>query len=202
MEERIEYEQLPVVALRGMVTFPHVTMHFEAGREKSLRAIEKAMKNDQRVLLLPQRSVLDDDPDFEKLNLIGTVAQIKQIVRVPGEAARLLVTGICRARVVTALKTEPYLCARITTVRDAETNVTPRVEALMRTAYRLFEEYMDLSQRSLHEEMLRMLASKDPGEISDIASQVIGFRFEDKLSLLNQPNPAKRLFRCNQLMKH
>ena len=202
MEERIEYEQLPVVALRGMVTFPHVTMHFEAGREKSLRAIEKAMKNDQRVLLLPQRSVLDDDPDFEKLNLIGTVAQIKQIVRVPGEAARLLVTGICRARVVTALKTEPYLCARITTVRDAETNVTPRVEALMRTAYRLFEEYMDLSQRSLHEEMLRMLASKDPGEISDIASQVIGFRFEDKLSLLNQPNPAKRLFRCNQLMNH
>ncbi|MBQ1371537.1 MAG: endopeptidase La [Oscillospiraceae bacterium] len=202
MEERIEYEQLPVIALRGMVTFPHVTMHFEAGREKSLRAVEKAMKNDQRVLLLPQRSVLDDDPDFEKLNLIGTVAQIKQIVRSPGEATRLLVTGICRARVVTALKTEPYLCARIATVRDVETNVTSRVEALMRTAYRLFEEYLDLSQRNLHDEMLRMLASKDPGEICDIMAQVAGFRFEDKLSLLNQPNPTKRLFRCNQLMNH
>ena len=49
MEERIEYEQLPVIALRGLVTYPHVTMHFEAGREKSLRAIEKAMKADQRI---------------------------------------------------------------------------------------------------------------------------------------------------------
>ena len=76
MEERIEYEQFPVIALRGLAAFPHATMHFEAGREKSLRAIEKAMKTDQRVLLLPQRSLLDNDPDFEQLNPIGTVAQI------------------------------------------------------------------------------------------------------------------------------
>ena len=200
MEERIEYEQLPVIALRGLVTFPHVTMHFEAGREKSLRAIEKAMKTDQRVLLLPQRSVMDNDPDFERLNHVGTVAQIKQVVRVPGEAARLLVTGLYRARVVTALKTEPYLCARTASMRDEPVSVTPRIEALMRTAYHLFEEFMELSQRPLHEEMLRMLASKDPGEISDIAAQAASFRFEDKLALLNQPHPVKRLFRCNRLM--
>ena len=202
MEERIEYEQLPVIALRGLVTFPHTTTHFEAGREKSLRAIEKAMKTDQRVLLLPQKSVLDDDPDFEKLNPIGTVAQIRQIVRVPGEAARLLVTGLTRARVVTAVKTEPYLSARIVTLRDEEIAVSPRVEALMRTAYKLFEEFMEVSQRPLHEEMLRMIASKDPGEVSDIAAQAASFRFEDKLSLLNQLHPAKRLFRCNRLMDH
>ncbi len=202
MEERIEYEQLPVIALRGLVTFPHTTTHFEAGREKSLRAIEKAMKTDQRVLLLPQKSVLDDDPDFEKLNPIGTVAQIRQIVRVPGEAARLLVTGLTRARVVTAVKTEPYLSARIVTLRDEEITVSPRVEALMRTAYKLFEEFMEVSQRPLHEEMLRMIASKDPGEVSDIAAQAASFRFEDKLSLLNQLHPAKRLFRCNRLMDH
>ena len=200
MEERIEYEQLPVIALRGLVTFPHVTMHFEAGREKSLRAIEKAMKTDQRVLLLPQRSVMDNDPDFEALNPIGTVAQIKQIVRVPGEAARLLVSGECRARVVSALKTEPYLCARIVTLRDEEQTLTPRIEALMRTAYRLFEEYMELSQRPLHEEMFRMMASKDPGVVSDISAQAASFRYEDKLSLLNQLHPVKRLYRCNRLM--
>ena len=125
MEERIEYEQLPVIALRGLVAYPSVTMHFEAGREKSLRAIEKAMKADQRVLLLPQLSLLDNDPDFEQLNPIGTVVQIKQIVRVPGEAARLLVTGLTRARVVSALKTEPYLCARIVTLRDEEVVASP-----------------------------------------------------------------------------
>ncbi len=142
MEERIEYEQLPVIAMRGLVVFPHVTVHFEAGREKSLRAIDKAMKADQRVLLLPQRSLLDNDPDFEQLNLIGTVVQIKQIVRVPNEAVRLLVQGQTRARVVTALKTEPYLCARTATLRDESIAATPRIEAMMRSACRLFEEYM------------------------------------------------------------
>ena len=202
MEERMEYEQLPVIALRGLIAFPHTTMHFEAGREKSLRAIDKAMKADQRVLLLPQRSVMDNDPDFNALNPIGTVAQIKQIVRAPGEAARLLVTGLTRARVVTALKTEPYLCARIVTLHDEQLNLSPRLEAMMRTAYRLFEEFMEVSQRPLHEEMLRMLASKDPGEVSDIAAQAASFRFEDKLMLLNQLHPGKRLFRCNHLMNH
>ena len=200
MEERIEYEQLPVIALRGLVTFPSVTTHFEAGREKSLRAIEKAMKADQRVLLLPQRDLMDNDPDFDKLNPIGTVALIRQIIRVPGEAARLLVTGQTRARVVTALKTEPYLSARIVTLHDEELPVTPKLEAMMRTAYRLFEEYMEVSQRPLHEEMLRILASKNPGEISDIVAQAASFRYEDKLALLNQLHPAKRLFRCNRLM--
>ena len=202
MEERIEYEQLPVIALRGLVAFPQVTLHFEAGREKSLRAIEKAMKADQRVLLLPQRSLLDNDPDFDALNPIGTVAQIKQIVRVPGEAARLLVTGLSRAKVVSALKTEPYLSARIMTLRDEPIAGTPRIEAMLRTAYRLFEEYMELSQRTLHEEMLRMLSSKDPGVVSDIAAQAASFRFEDKLALLNQLHPGRRLYHCNRLMNH
>ena len=202
MEERIEYEQLPVIAMRGLVVFPHVTVHFEAGREKSLRAIDKAMKADQRVLLLPQRSLLDNDPDFEQLNLIGTIVQIKQIVRVPNEAVRLLVQGQTRARVVTALKTEPYLCARTATLRDEPIAATPRIEAMMRSACRLFEEYMELSQRPLHEEMLRMLSTRAPGEISDIAAQAASFRYEDKIQLLNQLHPAKRLFRCNQLMNH
>ena len=202
MEERMEYEQFPVIALRGLVSFPHATIHFEAGREKSLRAIEKAMKADQRVLLLPQTDLMDNDPNFEGLNAIGTVAQIKQVVRVPGEAARLLVTGLYRARVVTALKTDPYLSARTLSLRDEPLAMTPRLEAMMRTAYRLFEEFMDLSQRPLHEELLRMVASKDPGEVSDIVAQAASFRFEEKLALLNQLHAGKRLHRCNHLMNH
>ncbi len=202
MEERMEYEQFPVIALRGLVSFPHATIHFEAGREKSLRAIEKAMKADQRVLLLPQTDLMDNDPNFEGLNAIGTVAQIKQVVRVPGEAARLLVTGLYRARVVTALKTDPCLSARTLSLRDEPLAMTPRLEAMMRTAYRLFEEFMDLSQRPLHEELLRMVASKDPGEVSDIVAQAASFRFEEKLALLNQLHAGKRLYRCNHLMNH
>ena len=124
---------------------------------------QQHLKADQRVLLLPQRSVMDNDPDFDALNSVGTVAHIKQIVRAPGEAARLLVEGLYRVLVVTALKTEPYLCAKTVRLQDETATLTPKLEAMMRTAYRLFEEYMELSQRPLHEEMLQMLSSKDAG---------------------------------------
>ena len=200
MEETKEYELIPVLALRGLVAFPGVTMHFDAGREKSLRAIEKAMKTNQRILLLPQQSVLDSDPGFDQLNPIGVVAQIKQVIRTPGETARLLVECIVRARVVTVVKNEPYLSARVQRLPDEKTPRSPRIEAMIRTAYRLFEEFMELSQRPLNEEMLSLLASHEPGAVSDLVAQAASFRIEEKLSLLNQENPVRRLAACNRMM--
>lgn len=200
MEEVMEYELLPVLALRGLVAFPGVTMHFDVGRDKSLRAIEKAMKTNQRILLLPQLSILDQDPGFDQLNPIGTVAQIKQVMKVPGEAARLLVQCVVRARVVTVVKNEPYLSARVCTLPDEALPRTPRIEAMIRTAYQLFEEFMDLSQRQLSEEMLQLMACHEPGTVSDIVAQAATFRYEEKLELLNRLHPVRRLALCNRRM--
>ena len=200
MEEMERYEQLPVLALRGLVAFPGTTIHFEAGREKSLRAIDRAMKADQRILLLPQLSVMDADPEFNQLNRIGTVAVIKQVMRAPGESARLLVECVSRAEVKLVTKTEPYLAARVRSFTDPEVAITTRIEALNRTAYRLFEEFTEANQRNYNEDMLRMLATRDPGRISDIMAQSASFRYEDKLRLLNTLDPVKRLSACNRLM--
>lgn len=200
MEETMEYELLPVLALRGLVAFPGVTMHFDVGRDKSLRAIEKAMKTNQRILLLPQLSILDHDPSFDQLNSIGTVAQIKQVIRVPGETARLLVQCVVRARVVTVVKTEPYLSARVCTLPDEAVPRTPKTEAMIRTAYHLFEEFMDVSQRQLSEEMLQLLSCHEPGAVSDMVSQAATFPYEEKLDLLNRLNPVRRLALCNRRM--
>ena len=200
MEEQHEYEMLPVIALRGLVAFPGLTIHFEAGREKSLGAIDKAMKANHRILLLPQLSMLDSDPTFDQLNPIGTVAQIKQLIRAPGETAKLLVECIVRARVVTVIKTEPYLMARACLLPDEEIVPTTRHLALMRTATRLFEEFAETNPRGFSEEMLHLLSAKQPGRISDIIAQAASFSLEDKLRLLNQRNPVKRLAACNRLM--
>ena len=200
MEEVYEYEVLPVIALRGLVAFPGVNMHFDVGRDKSLRAIEKAMKGNQKVLLLPQLSLEDADPTFDQLNSIGVVARIKQVVRVPGESGRLLVENQVRARVTMVIRTEPYLTAKVCTLPDEKTNSTPRIEAMIRTAYHQFEEFMELSQRNLSDEMLHMLTSREPGVVSDLISQVASFRYEEKLTLLNQRNPIRRLSECNRMM--
>ena len=200
MEEVIEYQVLPVIALRGLAAFPGVTMHFDVGRDKSLRAIEKAMKSNQKILLLPQLSLTDADPGFDQLNQIGTVARIKQMIRSPGESGRLLVENIVRARVTMVIRNEPYLAAKVCTLPDEPIPSSARTEAMIRTAYRQFEEFMELGQKNLGDEMLRLLTSRQPGEVSDMISQIASFRYEDKLELLNQLNPVRRLSACNRLM--
>lgn len=200
MEEVMEYQVLPVIALRGLVAFPGITMHFDVGRDKSLRAIEKAMKSNQRILLLPQLSLLDADPSFDQLNQIGTVAQIKQIIRTPGENGRLLVENLVRARVTMVIRTEPYLTAKVCTIPDPNSPASDKTEAMIRTAYRQFEEFMELGQKNLGDEMLKLLTSREPGAVSDMIAQAASFRFEDKLKLLNELHPARRLAACVKMM--
>ncbi|MBO2527916.1 MAG: endopeptidase La, partial [Clostridiales bacterium] len=81
MNEIIISERMPVLALRGLTAFPQTTMHFDVGREKSVRALDKAMAGDQRILLITQRDILQDDPDFKDLYSIGTVAHVRQVLK-------------------------------------------------------------------------------------------------------------------------
>ena len=203
MEELIEYEQLPVIPLRGMVAFPEATMHFDVGREKSVRALDRAVSTNQRLFLAPQKSLMTDDPGFDELYSVGTIAKVKQVLRLPGETVRVLVECQTRARIVTALKTAPYLSARVEHQTEISVQApSARAEAAARIAYQQFEEYMDLSGRQLSEEMLRLLATRDPGKIADITAQASSIRFEDKAALLLERNGLKRLLLCNKLMQH
>ena len=203
MEEIIEYEQLPVIPLRGMVAFPGATMHFDVGREKSMRALEKAVGADQRLLLAPQRSLLADDPGADELFQTGTVARVKQVLRLPGETARVLVECLCRAQIETVLKTDPFLRVRVRHVQEQPGPArSAKAEAAARIAYQQFEEYMELSERQLGEEMLRLLATREPGVIADIVAQASTIRFTDKAALLAERNGLKRLLTCNRLMQH
>ena len=192
MEELIEYEQLPVIPLRGMVAFPEATMHFDVGREKSVRALDRAVSTNQRLFLAPQKSLMTDDPGFDELYSVGTIAKVKQVLRLPGETVRVLVECQTRAKIVTALKTAPYLSARVEHQTEISVQApSARAEAAARIAYQQFEEYMDLSGRQLSEEMLRLLATRDPGKIADITAQASSIRFEDQAALLLARNGLK-----------
>ena len=100
MSEKLISGKLPVLALRGLAVFPDQTIHFDVGRPKSIKALEDAMKHDQNIMLIPQRDIVDNDPSLEGLYTIGTVAKVKQVLHAQGENLRVLVTGICRARIL------------------------------------------------------------------------------------------------------
>ena len=203
MQEIMISERMPVLALRGLTIFPKATMHFDVGREKSVRALDKAMANDQRIFLVTQKDLLEDDPDFDGLYPVGTIAHVRQVLKMPGDSVRILVYGETRARVTQVHQTAPYLCARVESLNDLEfTNHTPRVHALMRQATQMFDEFAELSQRPVQDAMLKILSSRDPGFIADIVTQSASFDFADKVRILSELHPVHRLQKTNRLMAH
>ena len=200
MNEVVRSERMPVLALRGMTAFPNTVMHFDVGREKSIRALEKAMSKDQRIVLLTQLDVTVDDPGFQDLYHIGTVVQVRQLLKATGDSLRILVHGEHRAVIHNLVQTSPYLVAEVEKVSDLDFHIhEDKLEALCRVSADLFDEFLELSQRPLQETMLKLLSSKDPGYIADLMAHSATFSFEDKMKVLQQLSPVRRLETVNRL---
>ena len=193
MSEQLIAGKLPVLALRGLAVFPGQSVHFDVGRMKSVKALEKAMKESQYIFLVPQKDITVDDPDLEHFYSIGTVARIKQILKPQGETVRVLINGICRGRIAHMIQTEPYLEADIQAVPETEVADSPRNHALCREANALYGAYLDLSEFPAQSVQLRMMSSFEPGFLADCIAQNSAMDFEDKAKLLCNLNPVRRL---------
>ena len=201
MTEQLVSGKLPVLALRGLAVFPDQTVHFDVGRKKSILALEEAMKNDQTLLLIPQKDLLEDDPGLEGLYAIGVVAKVKQVLKAQGENLRVLVTGICRARIRELTQTEPYLAGFVEAVPEIEVEDTVRARALRREANALYAGYMELAEHPVQTIQLRMLASENSGFIADSIAQNSGIEFADKAKMLCQLHPVRRLEMAVKLLR-
>lgn len=194
MSEYKPFVCLPVLALRGLVVFPGMTTHFDVGRIKSARAVEEAIRSDQQIFLVAQRELEDDDPKRDALYEFGTVSVIKQILRLPGDNMRILVEGKYRAQLVDCIQSEPYLFGRVMQVDSGTCNSSlVRVQALVRQAHSLFEQFADMSGKNAPESLLQVLSSEDPGYVADFIGQNATFSYQDKQQLLEQLHPVRRL---------
>ena len=202
MSEQLISGRLPVLALRGLAVFPDQTIHFDVGRAKSIKALEDAMKRDQNIMLIPQRDIVDNDPSLEGLYTIGTVAKVKQVLHAQGENLRVLVTGICRARIQELTQTEPFLAGQIQSVPETEVMDSTRAHALRREANNLYGLYCDLLEHPVQTIQLRMLATANSGFIADTIAQNSGIDYPDKVKMLCQLNPIKRLEMAVKLLRH
>lgn len=193
MKDQLISGNLPVLALRGIVIFPDQTIHFDVGRMKSVLALEAAMKKDQILMLVPQKDILNDDPELKDLNSIGTVVRVKQILKSQGDSIRVLVNGIHRARITTMTQTAPYLSADVEYVEDMAWQDNVRSIALRREATSLFAGYSDFLEKSIQPANLRVMATDDCGLIADTIAQNSAIEYRDKVKLLSQLNPIRRL---------
>ena len=194
MDEIMVSLRLPFLALRGLNVFPGLTVHFDVGRKKSIKAVEEAMRNNQEIFLVTQKDIQDDDPGQSGLYAIGTVSTVKQVLRLPGDTIRVLVEGKYRACLKEFIQSEPYLYGRVESVSEPVCGKTSsRAEALLREAANLYEQFLELSGRNGQEGLMQVISSKDPGFVADFITQNSSVNYTDKQRVLEQLNPMRRL---------
>ena len=193
MSEMIQIHNMPILALRGLAVFPEQTIHFEVGRKKSVMALDKAMEGDQTLLLIPQRDIEVDDPNLEDLYTIGTVAKVKQVLKGQGDTIRVLVNGLYRAEITDLYQNEPYLAGEVTSVPELEVREDLHCRAMRREANALYTSYLEIAEYPAQVVQLRMLASESCGFVADSIGQNSGLEYPDKVRLLEELNPLRRI---------
>ena len=187
---------MPTVALRGLVVFPGMGITFDVGRTRSLQAIKAAMADDQQIFLVAQKDVRDDEPDFDKLYKIGTIAKISHILRLPNsDTVRVSVDGISRATMVDMLQCEPYLITDVKIRREISVKSDDKdyATALVRQTKDYFEDYAEVVPQMPAEIILDVLEKNDPGELADYIGSNIMLEYKKRQQILNEFNPLKRL---------
>ena len=184
--------RLPLIPLRGLMVFPHMVLHFDVGRAKSTAALEKAMVEDQKVFLVAQRDGNVEDPGLEDLCRVGTVALVKQVLNLPGDAIRVLVEGESRAMIQSVIQEEPCWIADVT-VPSQELPDSPEVQALVRTTHELFDEYARASMRVSGETLSSVGDVDRPDQLADIIAANVLTRVEDRQAILEEIDVEKRL---------
>jgi len=187
--------ELPVIALRTQVVLPRTLENVDVGRPKSKRALEEAQAGDNRVLLVVQRDSRVDDPGENELYEVGTLALVKQVIRLPNDTLQVLVEGRDRARIEEYLP-GASLRARVTTIAEvAADRQDDEVTALMEQVKAAFSEYAtqnkNLRLDSFHLENLRSM--KEPGSLADVVAKYATWDVPDKQATLEEPSALKRL---------
>lgn len=195
-----EIKDIPVLPLRGVTIFPEMVMHFDVGREKSLKAIEEAMKQNEMILAVSQRDADVDEPKQEDLYEIGTLVEIKQTVKVGEDQLKVLVKGTARAKILT-LQDETYMSADVEVIKDKLIEADKEEQALIRTIAELFERYASINPRITDEVLYGILGLKNSIEMMDIIIGHIVLEVEKKQAILECLDIKERMFKIITILE-
>ncbi len=193
-------QHMPVLPLRDVVVFPHMVIPLFVGRERSIAALEAAMKGEKEILLTAQKNASDDNPDADSIYPFGCVATILQMMKLPDGNVRLLVEGTKRAKVVDYDDNQDYLAAEIELI--AEGLVAPEEEGpLIRSTLDVFENLVQLNNKVPSEIVNTLESIDDAGRLADTIVAHLPLKIEEKQSILEMPDVNARLEHLMALME-
>ena len=184
--------ELPLLPLRGVLVFPSIIMHLDVGRERSIAALEAAMEGDRMIFLASQTEAHSEDPIPEDIYDVGTIAEIKQVLKLPGGTMRVLVEGIARGRITDYLVGNPYLKVAYEEMESIG-GLDNESEAQMRMAVQLFEEWAKSSKKIPPETLVSIIMVDEPEKLSDLIAGHLTIKLEDRQTLLETLEVSKRL---------
>lgn len=193
--------EIPLLPLRGLLVFPSMVLHLDVGREKSVKALEKAMVEDNLILLATQEEVHLEEPTKEQIYKVGTLARIKQMLKLPNGTIRVLVEGLKRAQVNQFVKEDEFFEVHITILDEIVDDLT-EVEALMRSVLKAFEQYIKLSKKVTPETLASVSDIDEPGRLADVITSHLVLKMKDKQEILEMVNVKARLERLLDLLNN
>ncbi len=192
--------ELPLIPLRGLSVFPYMVLHFDVGREKSIKALEEAMMRDQMIFLTTQRDVDIDLPEKEDFYEIGTICKVKQMLKLPGDAIRVLVEGVARGKVLEYLHEEPYFNVHVERYIEMKADKSREVEALMRGVVTAFETYVNVSNRISPDVLVSVTTIDEPGRFADTVASHLVLKTDQKQAIIEAFDEKARLELIYQIL--
>lgn len=193
---------MPALALRGLTIFPNMMLHFDVGRDASVKALDEAMATGQPIFLVSQKNLAVEAPTREDLYTVGTISNVRQILRLPGDMVRVMVEGEARGWLRGLPQCEPYLMADVEEIiEQKKPRNSPKTEALIRQVYECFQRYAELAEKVTPDIFMNVLANEEPGYIADFIAQNIVMRTCDKQEILEELGPVRRLEKLHRALR-
>ncbi len=196
-----ETRTLPVLPLRGMTVFPYMIIHLDVARERSMEALEQAMVGDRRILLITQRDAEVDAPEAKDLYETGTIAEVRQLIKMPGGTMRVLVEGLVRGVIEGFQALENYDEAAVTAYEDEQPS-SLEMEALSRGVSHEFEEWVKLSKKIPAETLVSVAIIDDAGRLADLIASHLNLKVETKQELLSCIDIKDRMEKLYAVLAH
>jgi ATP-dependent Lon protease len=184
--------RLPLLPLRGLLVYPSMVLHLDVGRDKSVRALERAMVEENMILLCSQSEVNIEEPTEEDIYKVGTIAKVRQMMKLPNGTIRVLVEGVVRAEIQEYLPNDEFYEVAVKELPEQETD-DPEVDALMRTVLSQFEHYISLSKKVTPETHAAVSDIDEPGRLADVITSHLSLKIKDKQDILETIGARERL---------
>jgi ATP-dependent Lon protease len=193
LAEQQENQLIPVLPLRDVVVYPHMVIPLFVGREKSILALEAAMSDNKKILLLAQKNAEVDDPEQTDLYQIGTLSTILQMLKLPDGTIKVLVEGCDRVTVESLLATNEYYSASIQVLEKSNLVDDREAEVLLRSVMNLFDQYVKLNKKVPPEILTSLSGIDDPSRLADTIAAHMSLKLDEKQEILEIQDPKERI---------